>query len=1127
MEKQNTMKRVSNIDNSQCIYIRRLRVGLSLACMLLFALLMLLGACSQTEVEERPITGGEGKEVDATFRMNVLSNNFPSTRSLMFTDKETKEVADTLSAPSTRATNALDKSVEDNVANLWIAQYDDTGKLYSQYFESGAITSAATGLEVNLKLKTSAACRIYFIANAGDLESFITGESVLKTYTKDFAVSADGLPSGSLGMTGVWSGAVTDAGITGSVDLVRQAAKIIFKYTISNANGFSFTPTAVTLNNVPAKSQLIEPDAQLASVSYTSYTGAVDNSTATIYWYLPENKAGIVSGANAVTSEKEKVGTGVSNATYIEMTGTAVQNGVTYNDVSVKLYPGGDAAHTTGTYNNYNVSRNCAYNMTITLTGIDFADKRVTVGSIPEITNPDNLDAAKGATKEVQITARPGVEWSFMLPSWLSAVIGGTSAGAGAQITYNGPAKITFTSVSANPTAEERTETLSIAGKNVTIKQNGSELKVNNLGQMDAAANSVSTNGWVNATNGLALLATISSADWLSFASPLATEATGANQDLTFKATTSNPSKNARSATVVVKGGNSISNGSYLALSKNVTVTQAGSTVTGSTVEVAATPVSNATATFGATPGLTWTATTGTAWITVGTTSGSNTAASNSVTYNTTATNPSSAKRAGTITVTAGGQADSPTGTLTVNQAGAFLAVSNSPVTIPNTGTTNGGSTFTATQGLSWAVTDNMDWLTLTSTLTGSNNSTGVAQNITYTAPVNPNAAVRSGTITVKAGNAVSGTDDGLTKTIAVTQAASSLTVSANTNPLAATSGASGTYTLKGTSGLSFSVTNAASAWLTLTGTTTGTTNGSNQTFTYKTASVNPNSAERSGDVTVTAGNMSEKVTIRQSGSTFSVSNTSVNIAATATSGSVNVTGTSGLPWTATRASGSTDISAGTTSSTATGSAQTLTFNTSVNTGGERSAVFTIAVTGGNHSKTVTVKQAAGMTGTLITIDNTHYVAYKSAANVTSYPPFDYDGNADYKGHKTTVEAGGSYSIELQKEDPSGQPSNDYYTSYNSGTGTLGQTAQNYCANYRKTNGETWRFPTEYELYYMYKIQAAGQNSFTPFATNRYYWSSSVCDGNTGRRCRLAFGNGSIGWNDTGSYNYVRCVRDI
>ncbi len=1026
MEKQNTMKRVSNIDNSQCIYIRRLRVGLSLACMLLFALLMLLGACSQTEVEERPITGGEGKEVDATFRMNVLSNNFPSTRSLMFTDKETKEVADTLSAPSTRATNALDKSVEDNVANLWIAQYDDTGKLYSQYFESGAITSAATGLEVNLKLKTSAACRIYFIANAGDLESFITGESVLKTYTKDFAVSADGLPSGSLGMTGVWSGAVTDAGITGSVDLVRQAAKIIFKYTISNANGFSFTPTAVTLNNVPAKSQLIEPDAQLSSVSYGTYTGTVDNTTATVYWYLPENKAGIVSDANAVTSEKEKVGTGVSDATYIEMTGTAVQNGVTYNDVSVKLYPGGDAAHTTGTYNNYNVSRNCAYNMTITLTGIDFADKRVTVGSIPEITNPDNLDAAKGATKEVQITARPGVEWSFMLPSWLSAVIGGTSAGAGAQITYNGPAKITFTSVSANPTAEERTETLSIAGKNVTIKQNGSELKVNNPGQMDAAANSVSTNGWVNATNGLALLATISSADWLSFASPLATEATGANQDLTFKATTSNPSKNARSATVVVKGGNSISNGSYLALSKNVTVTQAGSTVTGSTVEVAATPVSNATATFGATPGLAWTATTGTAWITVGTTSGSNTAASNSVTYNTTATNPSSAKRAGIITVTAGGQSDSPTGTITVSQA------------------------------------------------------------------------------------------------------ASSLTVSANTNPLAATSGASGTYTLNGTSGLSFSVTNAASAWLTLTGTTTGTTNGSNQTFTYKTASVNPNSAERSGDVTVTAGNMSEKVTIRQSGSTFSVSNTSVNIAATVTSGSVNVTGTSGLPWTATRASGSTDISAGTTSSTATGSAQTLTFNTSVNTGGERSAVFTIAVTGGNHSKTVTVKQAAGMTGTLITIDNTHYAAYKSAANVTSYPPFDYDGNADYKGHKTTVEAGGSYSIELQKEDPSGQPSNDYYTSYNSGTGTLGQTAQNYCANYRKTNGETWRIPTEYELYYMYKIQAAGQNSFTPFASKRYYWSSSVYNGNSGIRCILNFSNGNINSNYT-SYNYiyVRCVRDI
>ncbi len=1118
MEKQNTMKQANKVNSDRYVDIRKLRVGLSLTCLLLFVLLMFLGACSQTEVEERPTTGGEGKEVDATFRMNVLSSNSPSSRSLLFTGKETKESVDTVFTPSTRATNAMDKTAEDNISNLWVAQYDDTGKLYSQYFESGAFTTNPSGgMEVNLKLKTSAACRIYFIVNAGDLESFITSEAVLKTYTKDFAVSADGLPSGSLGMTGLWTGAITDAGITSSVDMVRQAAKIAFKYTIGNANGFSFTPTSVTLNNVPGKSQFIEPDAQLSSVSYKNYTGIVDNTSATMYWYLPENKAGIVNGANAVSSEKEKVGTGVTNATYIEIQGTAIQDGVTYENVSVKLYPGGDATHMTNTYNNYNVSRNCAYNMTITLTGIDFADKRVTVGKVPDIINPDNLEAAKGSSKDVQVTARPGVQWSFMLPTWLSAMIGSTSAGAGAEITYNGPAKITFTAVSANPSAEERSDNFTIDGKVVTVKQNGSVLAVNNPGQMDAAVNSVSTNAWVNATKGLAIQATISGADWLSFASPLSTEATGANQDLTFKATTSNPSKNTRQATVVVKGGNSISNGSYLALSKNVTVTQAGSTVTGSSVDVAATPVSNASVTFGATPGLTWTASTGTAWIAVGTTSGSNTAASNTVTYSTTATNPGSAKRAGTITVTAGGQADSPTGTLTVNQAGSTLAVSGA-ATIPNTGTQSASSTFTATQGLSWAVSkSNLDWLTLSGTTSGTNNTTGSAQSITYSAPVNPSASVRSGTITVKAGNAVSGTDAGLTKTIAVSQPASSLTVSANVNPLAATSGASGTYTLNGTSGLSFSVANAVSSWLTLTGTTTGTTNGANQTFTYKTASVNPNSTERSGNVTVTAGNISKAVAIRQSGSTFSVSNTSVDIAATATSGSITVTGTSGLPWTATRKSGSSAISAGTSSSTATGSAQTLKFNTSANTGDERSAVFTIAVTGGNHSKTVTVKQAAGLLNK-VTINQTVANAYKSAqSNLSAYPPFNYDGGAssgttgaDRNGTSSTATVTKEYSIEVEKTERGS------YSNY--------ATAVSYCSG----KGSGWRVPTQIELFAMYQNKSTLESisGFAAFTSN-WYWSSSVYNGGTGVRCMLYFNNGNFSSGNTNNSRYVRCVRDI
>ncbi|RGP16935.1 DUF1566 domain-containing protein [Parabacteroides gordonii] len=48
----------------------------------------------------------------------------------------------------------------------------------------------------------------------------------------------------------------------------------------------------------------------------------------------------------------------------------------------------------------------------------------------------------------------------------------------------------------------------------------------------------------------------------------------------------------------------------------------------------------------------------------------------------------------------------------------------------------------------------------------------------------------------------------------------------------------------------------------------------------------------------------------------------------------------------------------------------------------------------------------------------------------------------------------------------------------------------------------------------------------TPFISNNY-WSSSVYNGNSDRRCKLNFNNGNFNWNNTSNNNYVRCVRDL
>ena len=184
--------------------------------------------------------------------------------------------------------------------------------------------------------------------------------------------------------------------------------------------------------------------------------------------------AGIVSDGNAIDSEKKKIGMGVTNATYIELTGTAVQGGVTYNNVVFRFYPGDGM-------NNYNIERNYHYVMKVTLVGIDISDERITVNEIPPIeVDPGKMPAEKGGIKEVQITARPGQAWSFDLEEWLLAMIGGVAAGTGVTVSHQGPAMVTFQSVSANPKAEDRSVTFSVNvnGENqeITITQEGSAL---------------------------------------------------------------------------------------------------------------------------------------------------------------------------------------------------------------------------------------------------------------------------------------------------------------------------------------------------------------------------------------------------------------------------------------------------------------------------------------------------------------------------------------------------------------------------------------------------------------------------------------------------------------------------
>lgn len=984
--------------NNRPDFIGKLQLALLAACLLVVGLLMLAG-CTQTDVEEGIGVSGRA-ETEACFYLQVLSNEIPMTRSLTMNAAGTVE-ADSL--PQTRSTVPVADAQEQKIHNLWVGQFDASGKrIYSQYF-----SPLPDGEFINMMLKvTDTDCRICFVANGGNLDSKSTNEKEFDNYSFVYPLTNEALPQGNYCiMEGEWTGIVEKGkNLTGQISLVRLLAKIRLTYS-TGGTGFTFTPTAVRLCNVPERSRYVQPSGQIGDTGYKNWQVTLPESDAdgmsTVYWYLPENRAGQAAGADAVTSEKQKTGKGVSHATYVELTGTAKQGNVTYENVAIRLYPGIGKDP-----NDYTVGRNCYYQMNITLTGIDVTDDRVVVGEIPDIEVPSaNIPAHRGGEKgDIQVTARPGSDWYLDMPNWLSALIDSTTeAPCGVRTTYKGPAVVKFTANAANLYAEERSVDFPIGDKTMRITQDGSILEVKDTENSMAAAISSKGSRAFGLTQGLAWKATLVS-DWMKWQ-----ERCGTAQDslqskataimLAVEALSSNPAAAARHGVITLEGGASIGHPDYSGLRRTMTISQAGSTVVGQPVTVGPEPASGLKGKFTATADLPWdlSVLTGSDWFSLtDMVGGSNTTGKEQeITFNTTALNTSSVQRTGTIQVHAGNATDDahpgPVGTITINQQGAKLEVSNG-VSLPAAASANNISTFKATKGLSWNVSTNVDWLTLAGLVAGTDNTTGANQNIQYSATPHPTprGADRIGTITVKAGNAVGGTDAGLTKTITVTQPAFITHYAAYGMSLPPTAGApyqpTGTYFFHfvGSSGLPYSVQVIAGNWLSLSGNVSGTTTGDEKAYYH--AGVNPSPNARGATIRLTIGNSAWDAAITQSGSTFNLSTQSIaNVAAAGVANyRVTVTATPGLSWSV--ISGSNTGIAYAHDQDATG----FYVNVNANTGAARSATLTVATTDRQHSKTITVTQVAGKKNTVGNIE----ISTKRGADGGEYEAYWWDANS-------------------------------------------------------------------------------------------------------------------------------------
>lgn len=760
------MKRISKTKSKLFAGIGRSGIGRSVAWLFVLSLLLVADSCTQADVVENGIPPQALKEVDAEFNLSVQANQTPVTRSITFTPDGTIE-SDTLAveaqdaaqdAAQTKADAPLSDDQESKIAELWVGQYDAAGKcLFSQYLKD------MTSNKVILKLKQSkdkSVSHVYFVANAGDLGE-ITNEAVLLTRTLKYASTVEGLPANDLcPMMGMWEGPVEVGGVKDIiVELTRLLAKITFTY--STGAGFEFTPASLTLENAPTTSQVEAPKAQLEGIGYTNYTGEKDKTATTVHWYLPENMAGTVTGEDAVDSKKKKIGKGVENATCIVLTGDAKQGGVTYSDVAFRFYPGIDE-------NNYDIQRNAYYATSVTLMGIDISDERITVGKIPPIdVDPTEMPAKKGSTKEIQITARPGQEWVFDMPDWLSALLDNTkNIPSGATTTHQGPALLLFKAETANPTSQQRTVTfpIHVAGtaKDITITQAASTLEVSGAKTIPAAPSTGNTSTFT-ATEGLSW-AISANQDWLTLTDPIFGDmnATGISQNITYDAAV-NPDASPRNGDITVKAGDAIT-GTDAGLTKTIMVTQKASSLTASISPATLAAKANAVGTFtmNGTKGLEYIFTDGfPEWLTVtdGTASsngGTTTGGNQQLTYKT-KVNPNESERNATVTVQAGNISKS----VTVKQSASTFSITNPANIIADAANSTTTGTIQATEGLEWAITP-----TTVNGITVSPESGTGPQKLTFTGAANTTGLVRTGTFTIS----VTGASPARTETITARQ---------------------------------------------------------------------------------------------------------------------------------------------------------------------------------------------------------------------------------------------------------------------------------------------------------------------------------------------------------------------
>ena len=335
--------------------------------------------------------GSNGPKVTKTFSFSIPEM---ASAGLDISRAELEEDADEAisfnATPVTRADSVAATAAEKTIKELYIMQFDPSGKRLNAFAVPSSDISVSGGVaSADVTIDEVKDSKLYVFANCapngkGDTEAKLLADSVILPA----AISAANIATTGLPMMGKVT--LGESATSVKVPMSFLVSKI--KTTVTNSLS-GFTISKVDLYNVPKHIYITSAtNTSVKGGFWTSYD-AKTTATGELVFYVPENKRGTV--ATITSSRNKSWWDAPDKAMSMRIYGSASGKNIYY-----EIFPGANST------TDFNVARSTVYTINPTIKGSNGADLRVWSAE-----DPSNLSS--GGTANCYMVAVPGKLYYF------------------------------------------------------------------------------------------------------------------------------------------------------------------------------------------------------------------------------------------------------------------------------------------------------------------------------------------------------------------------------------------------------------------------------------------------------------------------------------------------------------------------------------------------------------------------------------------------------------------------------------------------------------------------------------------------------------------------------------------